>query len=189
MFRVGRVGALVPRFIVCFLLTSCLWLVGVVFRARPESIHGYYLILFAALVFVAGTIRLYRTQPTVTVGLFTLCIILITVIDDLWEARGYFDDYMIVKQYALIPALGLIPIGAVTLAYKEDVQPNHLNLVIVWFAMIGVVLLVAEHVLIDGYGMIGRRYAALVFLALVIAEIVRQYRFRTNRREISGCDT
>ena len=102
-------------------------------------------------------------------------IIFIAVVDQLWDAYGYFDDYKGVKDYAKWPALASIAVSLTSFSYRTRVRPAKWVLPLCWSALICVMLAVATHILILRPGMIGSRYIEIVFLSLVVAEMARLY--------------
>lgn len=174
------------RFLLCFFLCACLWITSVIFRTLGKTFTELYPFGLAAAACFVGICRLYITRPPATLIFVTCSIVLIAVVDQLWDAYGYFDDYKGVKDYDKWPALVSIALGLISFYYKGRFLSAKWVLPLCWGALICVMLAMSTHILTLRPGMIGSRYILVVLLSLVVAEMARLYQNYKSGAEFRG---
>ncbi|HYI49600.1 MAG TPA: hypothetical protein VEX35_14170 [Allosphingosinicella sp.] len=167
------------KFILSLALIACVWITSTTFRVGPFRYEGMidseYLLIAASLGLLIGTLGLYRSSQISTVIMYLCSVIIITVIDHVWGVYGYVDAYKGVQYHVLYPALAALAISPIAFLFRAKSETRAWVLARCWAALILTMFLIGSHVvgLLD---VIGPTYIAIVFLALVAAEIVRQYR-------------
>lgn len=181
MHTMKLTGALLSKFILSFALIACVWITSTTFRVGSFRYGGVidseYLLTAASLGLLLGTLGIYRSGPISTVLIYLCSVIIVTVIDHFWGVYGYVDAYKSVQYHVLYFAVTAIAISPLAFLYRTENGVRSSVLARCWAALILTMFLIGSHMfgLLD---VIGPTYIAIVFLALVVAEILRQYRLR-----------
>jgi len=198
MDRVRTVGSSLARFLLCFVLIACVWIVGIRYRVGGFDYQGEMivpnnsgaftdadqLLLVASLGLLIGLAGLYRAARVATMVMVLASLLAITAIDHEWAVHGCVDEYKGVPAYAVQPAVASVVIGPLALLFPVGRQGGGKALAACWAALILTIVLVGSQSIganvLQLWGMIGPGYMQNVLLCLFAAEAARQAR-RLNR--------
>jgi hypothetical protein len=187
-------GSLLARFILCFVLIGCVWIVSIRYRIGPFDYRGEIifannsgaftdsdrLLLAASLGLLIGLLGLYRSGRISTVLMVLASLAAITAIDHFWSVYGYFDDYKGVPGYVFQPAIASVLIAPLAFLFPAKREASAKVLAACWVALILTIFLIGTNMIgihvLHLEGMIGPTYMQNVFLCLLAAEAVRQAR-------------
>lgn len=199
MSALKTAGALLARFILCFALIACVWIVSISYRIGPFDYRGEIivannsgaftdadrLLLAASLALLIGLLGLYRSGRISAVLMVLVSLLIITAIDHVWSVYGAVDEYKGVPGYVLKPAIAGVLICPLAFLFPRRPEANGKALGACWAMLaLAIVLMgtnsIGTHVL-HLEGMIGPGYMPIVFLCLLAAEVLRQaLRWRLN---------
>jgi hypothetical protein len=188
------VGSLLVRFVLCFALIACVWIVSIRYRIGPFDYRGELtfannsgafpdsdrLLLAASFGLLIGLLGLYRSGRISAVLMVLASLLTITAIDHLWSVYSYGDEYKGVPGYVFQPAIASVLIGPLAFLFPARRGASDKVLAACWAALILTIFLtgtnmIGAHVL-HLEGMIGPTYMQNVFLCLLAAEAARQAR-------------
>ncbi|HEX4739380.1 MAG TPA: hypothetical protein VH331_17670 [Allosphingosinicella sp.] len=187
-----RVGSLLVRFILCFVLIACVWIVSIRYRIGPfdyrdgitfASNSGGFtdsdlLLLAASLGLLIGLLGLYRSGRISAVLLVLASLLTITAIDHAWSVYGYGDEYKGVPGYVFKPAIASVLIAPLAFLFPARREASDKVLTACWAALTLTIFLIGTNMIgahvLHLEGMIGPTYMQNVFLCLLAAEAARQ---------------
>lgn len=192
MNSMRRTGSLLARFVLCFVLVACAWIVSIRYRIGPFDYRGEIvvannsgaltdsdrLLLAASLGLLVGLLGLYRSGRISAVLMVLASLLAITAIDHFWFLYGYFDEYKGVPGYVFQATITSVLIAPLAFLFPAKGEASTKVLAACWAAlMLTIVLLgttmIGTHVL-HLQGMIGPTYMQIAFLCLLAAEGARQ---------------
>ncbi len=194
MGALKTVASLLARFILCFALIACVWIVSIRYRIGPFDLpdgrfaannSGAFtdsdrLLLAASLALLIGLLGLYRSGRISAVLMTLVSLLIITAIDHAWSVYGYFDEYKGVPGYVLQPTIAAVLICPLSFLFPARREASDRVLAACWAALILTIFLIGTRMLgsqvLQLEGMIGPPYVQNVFLCLLVPEILRQAR-------------
>ena len=189
-----RFGSLLARFILCFALIACLWIVSISYRIGRFDYRDHIifasdaggftysdrLLLIASLALLVGLLGLYRAGRVSAVIMVLASLLAITAIDHLWTVYGDFDEYKGVPGYVFQPAVTSVLIAPFTFLFPARRAANGKWLAVCWAVLILTIVLIGSQSIgsniLHLWGMIGPSYMGNVFLCLLAVETARQAR-------------
>lgn len=187
MSALKTTASLLARFSLCFTLIACLWIVSIRYRVGPFDLGGELwvpnnsgaftdgdrLLLAASLALLIGLLGLYRSGRISAVLMVLVSLLVITGIDHVWSLHAMVDDYKIVPQYVVRPAIAAVLICPLPFLFPAERDASNRLLAAGWAALILAIFLIGLH--LPGLtSVIGPTYMQTVFLSLVACELVRQ---------------
>lgn len=188
------VGSLLARFILCFALIACLWIVSISYRIGRFDYRDHIifasdaggltysdrLLLIASLALIVGLLGLYRAGRVSAVLMVLASVLAITVIDHLWTVYRDFDEYKGVPGYVFEPAIVSVLIAPFPFLFPARPAANGKSLAVCWGVLILTMVLIGSQSIgsnvLHLWGMIGPSYMENVFLCLLTVEAARQTR-------------
>lgn len=198
-------ASLLARFLLCFTLIACLWIVSIRYRIGPFDYNGGFwvpnnsgaftdadrLLLAATLALLVGLLGLYRSGRISAVVMVIFSLLLITMIDHGWaKFGGDSTEYKAVPGYVLKPAIAAVLICPLAFLFPARREASGKALAACWAGLILTLILIGGHDLstrvFNLQSVIGPYYMQDVFYCLLACEVLRQIRrlWLTHRADL-----
>ena len=211
MVGMKTAGSLLSRFILCFVLIACVWIVSIRYRIGPFDYRGDLivfnnsgaltdsdrLLFVASLGLLIGLLGLNRSGRISVVLMVLASIVGITAIDHVWSVYGDGTEYKLVPGYVFQPAIASVLIAPLAFLFPARREGSDKVLAASWATLILTMFVIGSHTIVTRVlhleAMIGPTYMENVFLCLLAAEALRQARrmyrvLRSTMRRRQGVD-